>query len=37
MLLTCTDEVISTPKIMTFLQQSKFGSENSGRQTNPIP
>ena len=27
LLLACTDELISTPKIMTFLPLSKFGIE----------
>ena len=37
LLSTCTDELISTPKIMTFLCESKSGSIKSERELNPIP
>ena len=33
----CTDELISTPKIMTFLPLLPSGNENSERDSNPIP
>ena len=32
----CTDELLCSPKITTFLLQSKFGSEKSERESNPI-
>ena len=32
----CTDEFISTPKIMTFLPTLPSGTENSQRESNPI-
>ena len=32
----CTDELISTPKIMTFLPQWKFESEKSESKSNPL-
>ena len=31
----CTDELLSTPKIITFLPQSKFESEKSKLGSNP--
>ena len=37
LLSTCQDELISTPKVTTFLPQSKFGIEKSERESNPIP
>ena len=37
LLLACKDELMSTPKIMTFLPQSKFGIERSERESNSIP
>ena len=37
LLTICTDELLSTPKTITFLPQSKFGSEKSDRESNPIP
>ena len=37
LLTTCNDELIWTPKVITFLPQSKFGSEKSKRESNPIP
>ena len=37
LLLACTDELISTPKIMTFLPQSKFGIEKCERESDPTP
>ena len=33
----CTVELISTPKIMSFFPQSKFGSRKSERESNPVP
>ena len=33
----CSDELLSAQKIITFLPQSKFGSEKSERESNPIP
>ena len=36
LLSVCTDELISTPEITTFLLQSKFGIEKSERESNPI-
>ena len=33
----CTDELISTPKIKTFLPLLPSGNENSERDSNPIP
>ena len=32
-----TNELLSTPKITTFLPQSKFGTAKSERESNPIP
>ena len=32
-----TDELLSVPKIITFLLQSKFASEKSERESNSIP
>ena len=37
LLSVCTDELISTPKIMTFLPILPPGSENSEHEPNPIP
>ena len=37
LLLACTDELISTAKIMSFLPQSKFEIEKCERESNPIP
>ena len=37
LLWTCTDGLISTPKITIFLPQLKFGIEKSERESNPIP
>ena len=33
----CTDELISTPKIMKFLPMLPSGNDNSERESNPIP
>ena len=33
----CADELISTQKKLTFLPQSRFGSEKNERELNPIP
>ena len=33
----CTDELLSTPKIIVFLPQSKLACEKSERESNPIP
>ena len=37
LLLARTEELISTPKIMAFVTQLKFGIEKSERESNPIP
>ena len=37
LLSTCTDELKSTPKIMTFLPPLPSGNENPERESNPIP
>ena len=37
LLLICTDELMSTPKIMTFLPTLPSGNENSERESDPIP
>ena len=37
LLSACTDELISTPKLITFLPQSKFRIEKRERESNPIP
>ena len=34
--LLCTDQLISTPKMMTFLPTLPSGNENSERESNPI-
>ena len=37
LLSTCTNEIISTPKIMTFLPTLTSGNEISEHESNPIP
>ena len=37
LLLICTDELISTPKIMTFLPTFPSDNENSEQESNLIP
>ena len=37
LLSTCTDELLSTPKIAAFLPGSKAGYEKSERESNLIP
>ena len=37
LLSVCTYELLSTPKIRTFLPQSKFGKEKRERESNAIP
>ena len=32
-----TDELLSTPKIIAFIPQSKFGKGKSDRESNPVP
>ena len=37
LLLVCTDKLISTPKIITFLSSLPSVYENSERESNPMP
>ena len=37
LLSTCTDELISAPKIMTFFPQLPSVNKNSERESNPMP
>ena len=37
LLLICTDELISAPKIMTFSPMLPYVNENSERESNPMP
>ena len=37
LLAICTDELFSTPKIIAFLLQSKFGGEKREQESNSMP